>query len=66
LIHNSAVPDPLTSARLRDVARQFVGFGQPTSATAMLETDDHVITMIFESRLTAGERKPAILRFDFQ
>ena len=32
----------------------------------MLETDDHAITMVFESRLTAGERKPAILRFDFQ
>lgn len=32
----------------------------------MLETEDHAITMVFESRLTVGERKPAILRFDFQ
>lgn len=66
LIHNSAVPGPLSSPRLRDVARQFVGFGRPTSAATMLETEDHAITMVFESRLTAGERKPAILRFDFQ
>lgn len=66
LIHNAAVPQPLISSRLRDVARQFVGFGQPSSASAMLETDDHAITMVFESRLTAGERKPAILRFNFQ
>ena len=31
----------------------------------MLETDDHSITLVFESRLTIGERKPAILRFPF-
>lgn len=66
LIHNAAVPDPVVSPRLRDVARQFVGFGQPTSAAAMLETDDHAITMVFESHLTAGERRPAILRFSFE
>lgn len=66
LIHNATVPTPLSSPRLRDVARQFVGFGRPSSATEMLETEDHAITMVFESRLTAGERKPAILRFDFQ
>lgn len=66
LIHSASVPAALASPRLRDVARQFVGFGQPSSAAAMLETDDQAITMVFESRLTAGERKPAILRFDFQ
>lgn len=66
LIHNATLPGPLASPRLRDVARQFVGFGRPSSAAAMLETEDHAITMVFESRLTAGERKPAILRFDFQ
>ncbi|AMA56827.1 hypothetical protein BCCGELA001_11610 [Bradyrhizobium sp. CCGE-LA001] len=66
LIHNATLPAPLASPRLRDVARQFVGFGRPSSATAMLETEDHAITMVFESRLTAGEQKPAILRFDFQ
>lgn len=66
LIHNSIVPAPLASKRLRDIARQFVGFGQPGAAATMLETDDHAITMVFESRLTAGEKRPAILRFDFQ
>jgi hypothetical protein len=66
LIHHAVVPPPLVSPRLRDVARQFVGFGRPRGAASMLETDDHAITMLFESRLTAGERKPAILRFDFQ
>ena len=66
LIHNSTMPVPLRSSRLRDIARQFVGFGQPSAAAAMLETNDHAITMVFESRLTAGEKRPAILRFDFQ
>lgn len=66
LIHNSTVPAPLASPRLRDVARQFAGFGRPSSAASMLETEDHAITMVFESRLTVGERKPAILRFNFQ
>lgn len=66
LIHHAVVPEPLASPRMRDVTRQFVGFGQPVSAARMLETDDHAITMVFESRLTAGERRPAILRFNFQ
>jgi Subtilase family len=66
LIHHAAVPSALASARLRDVARRFTGFGQPSSSASMLETEDHAITMVFESRLTAGEKKPAILRFGFQ
>lgn len=67
LLHHTTIPAPLTKrARgLRDLARQFVGLGQPGRVTDMLETDDHQITMVFESRLTVGERKPAILRFDF-
>ena len=31
----------------------------------MLETDDHQITMVFQSRLTIGESRPSIMRFDF-
>jgi hypothetical protein len=31
----------------------------------MLETDDHGITLVFESRLTIGERRPAVLQFPF-
>ncbi len=29
----------------------------------MLETDDYSITLVFESRLSIGEKRPAILRF---
>ncbi|MDX5365028.1 MAG: S8 family peptidase [Alphaproteobacteria bacterium] len=64
-IHDAAIPDCLNHRSLRDLARQFVGFGQPKDAVSMLETDDHSITMVFESRLSIGEKRPAILRFPF-
>lgn len=65
LVHNASIPDPLANTRLKEVARQFVGFGQPSDAASMLETGDHAITLVFESRLTAGVSRPAILRFPF-
>lgn len=64
-IHNAHMPAALSNRSLKDIARQFVGFGQPTDAASMLETDDHSITLVFESRLAIGERRPAILRFPF-
>ncbi|WBO23365.1 S8 family peptidase [Sphingomonas abietis] len=64
-IHNAAVPECLAHRSLKDVSRQFVGFGQPSDAASMLETADHSITLVFESRLSIGEKRPAILRFPF-
>ena len=66
LLHHTQMPDPLTKRGLKDLSRQFAGFGQPASVLDMLETDDHQVTMLFQSRLTIGERKPAILRFPFE
>lgn len=65
LLHNAAMPEPLTKRGLKDLARQFAGFGQPVSAQEMLETDDHQVTLLFQSRLQIGEKKPVILRFPF-
>lgn len=65
LLHHTTMPDPLTKRGLKDLGRQFAGFGQPASVLEMLETGDHQITMLFQSRLTIGERRPAILRFPF-
>lgn len=64
-IHNAVIPECLSNRSLKEIARQFVGFGQPSDAASMLETDDHSITLVFESRLTVGERRPAVLRFPF-
>lgn len=65
LLHHSALPEPLKRRSLKDLARQFAGFGRPASVIDMLETGDHQITLLFQSRLSIGERKPVILRFPF-
>jgi hypothetical protein len=65
-LHSAEMPPPLTKRGLRDLARQFAGFGKPSSAIEMLETDDHEITIVFESQLTIGTSKPAIMRFGFE
>lgn len=65
LLHHSNTPEPLTKQGMKDIGRQFAGYGQPTNVAEMLETDDHEVTMVFQSRLTIGARRPAILRFPF-
>ena len=65
LLHHTIMPEPLSLRGLKDIARQFAGFGRPQSVSNMLETDDHQITLLFQSRLSIGEKKPVILRFPF-
>lgn len=65
MLHHAVMPDPLTRRGLKDIGRQFAGFGQPSSVAEMLETGDHQITLLFQSRLSIGERKPVVLRFPF-
>lgn len=65
LLHNTTMPEPLARRGLKELARQFAGFGHPGSVQDMLETDDHQVTLLFQSRLQIGERKPVILRFPF-
>lgn len=65
LLHHAVMPEPLSRRGLKDIARQFAGYGQPSQVIDMLETDDHQITLLFQSRLSIGERKPVILRFPF-
>lgn len=65
LLHHTEIPEPLNKRGLKEITRQFVGFGKTQSVDRMLETDDHQITLLFQSRLTIGEKKPVILRFPF-
>ncbi|MHC2543391.1 hypothetical protein ACVINY_004103 [Sinorhizobium meliloti] len=65
LLHHTTMPEPLTKRGLKDIGRQFAGFGKPHAVSTMLETDDHQITLLFQSRLSIGEKKPVILRFPF-
>jgi len=70
MIHHTEIPTSISSARLKHLARQFIGFGLPLSSDDMLVTDDHSITMVFTSNLVMGHKKgwtakPKILRFPF-
>ncbi len=65
MIHSCAPPDALTSRGLSTLARQFVGFGVPAQTADMLVTEDSSITLVFESRIPDDERRPKVLRFDF-
>jgi hypothetical protein len=65
-LHNAEIPAPLKLRGLKDLGRQFTGFGRPPAAIDMLETDDNGITIVFESQLTIGSTKPAIMRFQFE
>ena len=57
-IHHSDTPEPLTKRGLKDLARQFTGFGKLVSAAEMLETPDHCITLVFEGSLPKGNPRP--------
>ncbi|MEM8918909.1 MAG: S8 family serine peptidase [Pseudomonadota bacterium] len=65
LIHNCTTPDPLNARGLKHLARQFVGFGVPSQSVDMMITDDHSITLVFNSRIVDDEKRPKILRFGF-
>lgn len=65
LIHNAAYSTALNNPRLKELARQFSGFGTPSSSLAAVETDDYSITLLFNSVLPASAGKPRILRFPF-
>jgi len=61
LIHGCEVPSTLRDDTLSEVARQFTGFGIPSSSEEMLFTADHAITLVFSDVLLAKSE----LQFDF-
>jgi hypothetical protein len=65
LVHHSELPDCLASPRLRELARQFCGFGVPCGTDDMLTTDDSSITLVFNSALPFKDGRAQVLRFDF-
>jgi len=56
LVHNAEIPEPLRSKDLEPVAQHLVGFGIPSPANQILETDGHSITLIFASRIQDGQQ----------
>ncbi|WP_429956066.1 S8 family peptidase [Gluconobacter japonicus] len=56
LIHSAEIPEILQVKELSPVARHLVGFGMPPSASRILESDDHSITLVFASRIKKGQQ----------
>ena len=61
LVHLASIPSALNHESLREVARQFVGFGIPAESIEMLQTPDHEITLVFSDVMVVGHE----LKFDF-
>jgi hypothetical protein len=61
LIQGCELPAPLRDPSLVQIARQFAGFGIARSSEAMLETEDHAITLVFADTLHARRE----MQFDF-
>ena len=54
LVHGARLPEAVTNRALEVVARDMVGFGKPQCAADVLVSEDHEITLVFESRLMAN------------
>ncbi|WP_028880445.1 S8 family peptidase [Terasakiella pusilla] len=65
MVHNSYWPESISSPRIRELARQFVGFGMPMPANQMLRTDDFAISLVFEGKLIQSGTRRRILSFPF-
>lgn len=56
LVHHAEIPEPLRPKLLAPVARHLVGFGIPPSASRILETGQHSITLVFASRIQHSQQ----------
>jgi hypothetical protein len=61
LIHGCELPHALSDPALKEVAKQFTGFGIPARCDEMLQTPDHAITLVFSDVLPRKRE----LEFDF-
>ena len=60
-VHRASRADALDHSSLRNVAREFVGFGMPPAADVILRDEPHAITLIFSDNLLAKQ----VLEFPF-
>lgn len=61
MYHSAKMPALLNDRLLKDVSKDFAGFGMPANVDAMLSSDDHAITLVFTDTLPPGLE----LSFDF-
>ena len=56
LVHHASLPEVLTDKQFKDVAKQLVGFGMPSSSIDILEGSEHSITLLFADRVRDGHK----------
>lgn len=61
LIHHAKKPKWSTSRLMKQVSKDFIGFGIPSSASNSLMNSDHEITMVFSSEISRNQE----LNFEF-
>lgn len=61
MYHFAQMPELLNDKLLKDVSKDFAGFGLPANVDTMLTSDDHAITLVFTDTLPPGLE----LSFDF-
>ncbi|WP_321791846.1 S8 family peptidase [Burkholderia pyrrocinia] len=61
MYHFAKMPTLLDDKLLKDVCKDFAGFGMPAAVDSMLATDDSAITLVFQDTLLPGME----LSFDF-
>lgn len=55
-LHHTAVPEVLTDRKLKNVVKNLVGFGIPSSSKEILDGSDHSITLVFANRIKHGKK----------
>lgn len=50
-IHHARLPMPVSKKPIKGIAKQLVGFGQPSTAQEVLVSEDYEITLLFSSRI---------------
>jgi hypothetical protein len=55
-IHNSILPACLSDKKLRNIAKDLIGFGIPKGSLEILEGDPNSITLVFANRITPGNK----------
>lgn len=61
LIHNSEVPEFMKNRAYKNLLKDSIGYGVPSSSSQMLNGDEHSITLVFAGRI----KNKKILSFSF-
>jgi Subtilase family len=55
-IHHAVIPELLKNKQLKNIAKDLIGFGIPSSSTEILEGSENAITLVFANRIFNGRR----------